>query len=180
MALNFLINTARAWHSPLDRWHATPLQDAIIGGHDLCVQILMAAGARLGASASREDHSKVEHLSRSMGFDWGSDRKAFCEKTGALRRWVGSHMRRGRRPESAVSRTQAGCVRMPSHWHSHVRASCLRMLGRPLRTMACMSCAALCALVHTGANFCTLSQQTCARHTHMLRVLHAGVFRAVA
>jgi len=92
-SVSFLIGTALAHHSPVDRWQSTPFQDAIAGGHELVVQVLMAAGAELGPSATPAELQKVEELSRELGFDHDKDRLAFCRCTGSLRRSLATHIR---------------------------------------------------------------------------------------
>jgi len=92
LALNYLVNTARAMHSPVDRWKATPLQDAFAGGHDLCVQILMSVGADVGPSADDALRARVAKLSADLGFGQKSGIRAFSDTSSKLRSYLGAHM----------------------------------------------------------------------------------------
>eukprot|EP00928_Gymnodinium_smaydae_P038698 TRINITY_DN26634_c0_g1_i1.p1 TRINITY_DN26634_c0_g1~~TRINITY_DN26634_c0_g1_i1.p1 ORF type:complete len:2686 (+),score=507.28 TRINITY_DN26634_c0_g1_i1:210-8060(+) len=65
LALDYLLNVAHASPSPRDRWEATPLQDALSGGHDLCSQLLLAVGAELGPNAPKEQFERAAQLRES-------------------------------------------------------------------------------------------------------------------
>ena len=90
LSIHFLLKSAKANPSPLDRWQATPLQDAMTGGHEMCVQLLLTEGAQLGPSATAHMVAQVEEMKRRWFTGNGED---FWDLRETLRRRITHHAR---------------------------------------------------------------------------------------
>lgn len=107
LALDYLVNSAGAMHSPVDRWGSTPLQDAIANGHEICMRVLVAYGGDLGPSATKEQRRLVDESSKQLGFGQRQGFSVYADNTLALRRRVGSKMNMVKQGSPHVSRSDS-------------------------------------------------------------------------
>ena len=134
---SFLIERAGAQHSPLDRWHGTPLQDAERSGHAAVATYLAAQGAVSGApgggapggGAPGGRAESPEDLRRGNAIFYRVGARAPRENVHIAETFYDIFVRLSQAHACIYARTQAhmhagtqGHRHAPAHAHAHAHA----------------------------------------------------------